>query len=465
MDSWTIQESPYNMWLSDGGIRRIFVDGLFGRYRYDLSEQSSQTLASRVLLLYGDNGTGKTTILRILFFLLSHIDKVGHKAQLKKIRFKTFQVDFANGTSVIAARDDFQQTGYVISILQNSTLLARAQYFSEDEDLNSILSRLEPHEFMRRHQESQKIEENHQKVLTALSALDLRMIYVTDKRRIFTTVPGAKEQQVQRRRQAQRSLFDEDDATNRAEEPLSISAAVEQIGSWATTQALRLSSQGEDDVNAVYAKIIEKLASAGREPLKPDLSLAQVMNELASLEKRSYEFQRFGLSQPLKLEPLSKSLTGMSETARKTALVVMRPYIESLRARFEALDPIRIQLLQFVEILTSFYKQKNVSLTVGRGLRINVGNEAITPSMLSSGEGQLLFILASTLMAKERSGLFMVDEPEISLNVVWQRKLLQALLEITAGKRIQFLMATHSVELLTRYSDLVLNLNKSAENG
>ncbi len=447
--------------LFESGIRRVFVDGLFGRYRYDLTEDLLLNSASRVLLFYGDNGTGKTTILRILFFLLSHVDKTGHKAQLKKIRFRTFEVDFADGTSVIASRKNDRETGYELAIYRNKVLIAKAPYFT-DPETDDDLVRSNPKEFVRLHRQKEETEQSHQVVLRTLRDLDLRMIYVTDKRQIFTTISEVRNNRTHRTRYSQGSLFDSDEKNDFNTEAITISTAVEQIGSWATRQALSLSAQGEEDVNAVYAKIIEKLATAGRDRVETPSDISSVLEQLEALQQRSAEFARFGLSRVLKLESISRSLADMSDQARQTALVVLAPYLESLTARFVALDPIRFQLLQFVEILTSFYKTKTVSLRVGRGLQISMEGEPISPAMLSSGEAQLLFILASTLTAKERSGLFLVDEPEISLNVVWQRKLLKALLDITDGTNIQFIMATHSVELLTQYSEFVLNLNRSA---
>jgi ABC-type glutathione transport system ATPase component len=84
--------------------------------------------------------------------------------------------------------------------------------------------------------------------------------------------------------------------------------------------------------------------------------------------------------------------------------------------------------------------------------------------MLSSGEGQLLFLLASTIVARERSSLFMIDEPELSLNVAWQRQLVKSLLELTRDSSVQFVLATHSIELLTRYSEFVLDLESTSKH-
>src|SRR5262249_6106444 len=160
----------------------------------------------------------------------------------------------------------------------------------------------------------------------------------------------------------------------------------------------------------------------------------------------SPDFVRFGLIKPIKVREIIEDLRAAEPQVRDTMLAVLEPYVTGLKARLDALEPIRVQLSGFVDTMNSFYRHKTVHLDVDRGLRINSKTgEALPPSVLSSGEGQLLFLLASTLVAKEQSHLFMIDEPEISLNVKWQRQLLNSLLSLTADSNIQFVLATHSI--------------------
>ena len=59
--------------------------------------------------------------------------------------------------------------------------------------------------------------------------------------------------------------------------------------------------------------------------------------------------------------------------------------------------------------------------------------------------------------------IFIIDEPEISLNVKWQRQLIHALLELTKGSQVQFILATHSMELLSQYMGHVIKLVKTEQ--
>jgi energy-coupling factor transporter ATP-binding protein EcfA2 len=83
--------------------------------------------------------------------------------------------------------------------------------------------------------------------------------------------------------------------------------------------------------------------------------------------------------------------------------------------------------------------------------------------MLSSGEKQLLLLLCDTIAAREQPSIFIIDEPEISLNVKWQRRLITLLQDCIKGSRVQFFLATHSLELLTGHKEFVVKL-KDNEN-
>jgi energy-coupling factor transporter ATP-binding protein EcfA2 len=101
------------MLLSRTETTRISVKGLFGQYTYELMNKVARDgLASKALLPHGDNGSGKTTILKLLFYLLSHLDGKDHKTAASRIRFKWFTIEFVNGTRVSAVRSDVQKAPY-----------------------------------------------------------------------------------------------------------------------------------------------------------------------------------------------------------------------------------------------------------------------------------------------------------------------------------------------------------------
>jgi predicted ATP-dependent endonuclease of OLD family len=133
------------------------------------------------------------------------------------------------------------------------------------------------------------------------------------------------------------------------------------------------------------------------------------------------------------------------------------PHLDSSEARLDALQDLYDLLVTFTMAINSFLVDKSLSFSARQaGIQIHTNQgESLEPVDLSSGERQLLRLLCNTLVARENSRLFIIDEPEISLNVKWQRQLLDVLLDCTARTSLQFLVATHSIEMISGHRESV----------
>ncbi len=72
----------------------------------------------------------------------------------------------------------------------------------------------------------------------------------------------------------------------------------------------------------------------------------------------------------------------------------------------------------------------------------NQFGETISPYMLSSGEKQMLVILLTALVQEGRPGVMLMDEPEISLHIEWQQRLITLIR--TLNPNTQIILCTHS---------------------
>lgn len=77
-------------------------------------------------------------------------------------------------------------------------------------------------------------------------------------------------------------------------------------------------------------------------------------------------------------------------------------------------------------------------------------------SALSSGERHLLVLLTIFVIEGDKRQLFMVDEPELSLNMIWQRKLLPLLSELAPNAEI--IVASHSPSIARANSNYLVEL-------
>ena len=92
----------------------------------------------------------------------------------------------------------------------------------------------------------------------------------------------------------------------------------------------------------------------------------------------------------------------------------------------------------------------------GAIVRFHSSEETHKIGALSSGERHLLVLLTIFVIEGNRRHLFMVDEPEISLNMIWQRKLLPLLSELAPNAEI--IVASHSPSIAKENSNYLVEL-------
>lgn len=83
---------------------------------------------------------------------------------------------------------------------------------------------------------------------------------------------------------------------------------------------------------------------------------------------------------------------------------------------------------------------------------------SIKPAYLSSGEQHLLVLFGALLFGTPVNPLVLIDEPELSLHVSWQRQFLQILEEIIALNPMDVVIATHSPQIVYDRRDLMVSL-------
>lgn len=89
--------------------------------------------------------------------------------------------------------------------------------------------------------------------------------------------------------------------------------------------------------------------------------------------------------------------------------------------------------------------------------------EELTPYKLSSGEKQMLAILLTVLTEDNQHYVLFMDEPEVSLHIDWQQKLIEMILELNPN--VQIILTTHSpavimngwMDKVTEVSDITIN--------
>ena len=75
-------------------------------------------------------------------------------------------------------------------------------------------------------------------------------------------------------------------------------------------------------------------------------------------------------------------------------------------------------------------------------IRFSQIGETLAPYQLSSGEKQMLAILLTVLVEDQQHYVLFMDEPEVSLHIEWQKRLIDLIMELNPN--VQIILTTHS---------------------
>lgn len=448
--------------MSDRLISSIQVKGLFGLYDYTLPEQGSFEDA---VILYGDNGVGKSTVLKLAFHLLSAADNRGHRTALYNTEFASLEVILTSGVRLSAKKVDEVLS---LAVVVNNEIIAvwdykprRAGEGDDDYSIEIINGKL---------QKVYKIASNSEArfygeypYLKVLSSYVPNLFILTADRRLDSDSVSDPNDEVELRKMMR---YEENkrisDLVLRSRQ-IGLSQALNNTSKWIAKKALEGANEGTTNVHAVYIEVLQHLMlPPSRQGNEDPADAAVLVKQLASIESRTNQLARYDLATPLSATDFKKALTGRTSAKRDLAVTLLKPYIESMDGRLKAVEPIYELVHRFVETINDFLSDKSLKFKVGYGFSlVNRRGVDLDPAQLSSGEQQLLLLFCYVLTARDQATVFMIDEPEISLNIKWQRQLVQSLLNITEGAKIQFLFASHSLELLSQHRKKVIKLESS----
>jgi predicted ATPase len=121
------------------------------------------------------------------------------------------------------------------------------------------------------------------------------------------------------------------------------------------------------------------------------------------------------------------------------------------------LSEIFAQRDRYIEIVNELLQRKKVEINDSNELVFTTRTgKPLTPQVLSSGEKQLLILLSEVLLQKQTPAVFIADEPELSLHVTWQEKLVSSLRRLNA--HAQIIAATHSPDIVGPLSDRAIDM-------
>ena len=449
--------------MDDSDVSRIKIEGLHHQFDVDLS------LRHGLNVLYGKNGKGKTTLLHVLANFKELDFQRFRYLQFKRIEISTF----ASDTFVIEREGSADEMR--ISVMANGTRIGGDGPLPmlHPSDRAALRSRVGGRPVYLPAFRA-ILERVRSDAYTPSSGRDAEFERIRDEERLV-----AHEAEVGGLRQLGGLWNSRNDAsaltarkTVQCREwfgpfvPVvrypSILEVTERLSNEFRDAQLETGHHEQRMLSEMFVEVFKALMSKDQpsETEVEDLVL-RVQRALATAEGNSEQelyTDRIGsrLAEAMSLEKLNGAQQG-SESERR----VLRLYAQMLERRNEERKRAFAKVRQFEDAVNKFLDEKALHISDDRpaGRRIPGGGVYIQTSShrtyglgpLSSGERQVLTMLFSATRMSAATGMFLIDEPELSLHIDWQRIVLSELMAQAGGRQI--VACTHSPEVGADHMD------------
>lgn len=420
-------------------ISRICVKKLFGRFDYNIAMKPGG-----ITIITGPNGFGKSTILKIVNALSK-----GNIVYFVKLDFASLVVEFDNNNQtkinktkqgiaiddiVIQNLDEERIDHFAIrrpwiQHVQGGFLDHRTdEFISEDEFFYQMYLSSDSRyfdSFLSKSQEktSPKIKQLKKKVDEIREWCgDVR--FITDQRLIQTKI-------------------------SRSDEPQVVDV-IRELPQRLKAQISKVSEEYSRVANTLDSSYPKRLFAAKK-------GINNQSEYKACLEDANQKFEKLS----------NYNLVSMSIIDEKnynpeysTALKI---YFDDFAEKYKVFQDLIAKLDLFTKIINNRLTFKQIRITRDEGFQI-VDNEnpqkVLHLNQLSSGEKQEIVLFYELIFDTKEDLLLLIDEPEISLHITWQKKFLDDLVEVSKQTALQVIVATHSPQIVSNHLDIQIDLGE-----
>ncbi|MCK4937944.1 MAG: AAA family ATPase [Methanosarcinales archaeon] len=425
-------------------IRSIKIEKLFEIFDYDASFNNNE----HVLIIAGANGFGKTTILNIISNLFNRKFLFFHKLVFEKI---TINLD-DNISIVISKRVENNEPNVKFIFAQNDETIETVNYSSKiEKDIERMIEKSLPvskidcdNWYDHRSELRLTTDDLINKYANQLPNGIIKKVLKIKQEKTNSILDSIKVHLIREQRLLKKVVTTERDYRGFKEKPI----MMETIQSYANelreliAQYSQKSFKISQELDSTYPKrLIYETAIVTEDEY--NVRFNELKEKQNKLEKNNlYEIKQENL--------------GYSETDSKALLV----YLNDLEKKLGVFDDLLVKLELFTSILNKrrfTHKTIEIDREIGFYFKTITGKK-LELTQLSSGEQHEVVLLYELIFNAEQNILVLIDEPEISLHVTWQKEFLNDLMRIIEIQNIQVVIATHSPSIINDRWDLVYNL-------
>ena len=424
-------------------IQRIQVKGLFGLYDYDIPFPKDPA----VKVLTGPNGYGKTTLLKAVdnlykgnFWFFHYLDfqqlaielsepkadytVVIDKRIVTKVESKA-DVETEHGENVLDDTDvevyeetitlkDGQGTEieqfligeeYVLELLAEARRRATYRDYptTRDDELLEVYYEAKEDDYIQNHCKN---------ISLALQEYDTRYL---PAQRVFN------KERVRQPMRPMRNYIYEIDHVN------------DEIGRLYRRTQNEFAAKSQQ-IDATFIKrLVQRENSYSRDELREKLDM---------LKKRIGDFKELNLFSNMELMDYSMDDEHLYNDFKK----VLSQYVDDMNDKMDRFDELYQKMSLYKRVVTNkVLSEKTVDFSE-EGLTVkNVMGRVLSDlHKLSSGEQNLLILYYNLIFKSNSKTILLIDEPENSLHVAWQSKMLDDYISMSKTTGCQVVLATHS---------------------
>ncbi len=455
-------------------IQEISVTKLFGHfdYRIPLKDES-------IAILHGPNGCGKTTILRLLK-AVTEIDIL----TLRRTPFESLKITFFDTVSLLVTRtpkgasssekSEGRKTRPSITFKYSKHGTSKPEY-CPDRSANEYtrylgyleqrvpgLMRVGQDEWINRESGENCNQEDLVETYAELLPVSMRVgiHHVTHEKSpewLKDIAEALSPHLILTQRLLRITKNDprfESEGRNRMSDVVDIySNEVKEVISRKLTESVAI-AQSRD--RTFPARLLQELPHI---PISEE-ELRKKFNEIEDKRKLLISAGMLGEEEAMSLLERKLEITEMK---------VLELYLKDVEQKLEVFDDLQRRIQAFMEIINFKLNPKGKSINISREngfiFQASYGEQnRLAPKDLSSGEQHQIVLFYELLFKTKDGALILIDEPEISLHVSWQRVFLSDLERVVKLTQQNIVMATHSPQIINNRWDLAVALDGGVAN-
>lgn len=415
------------------GVRMLGIQfkKLFGRFDYNVMFNPDG-----LTILTGPNGYGKSTILKsiealgneingLMFFMRLDFEKitVTFKSQeqivIEKKKDRLVINSFPIEEKKIYKLFDYLfERSYLVRINENSWFDRR---HGEILTINELINNYETNMSIRRSFKQDIIPQDLSDVLRSMKDLVGTIYFIKEQRLIKETKNRRDEQEIINVIEELPKQFK--DLMNSVQQDYS--AVANELDS---TYPNRLFETEEGITKEEYDIKIQEMASKFESLSKYDLATMQ---------------------KPIKF------------SFKKEHAKALKVYFDDFEKKYKVYKDFVHKLDLYTDIINNRLSFKTIKISKESGISIiDENNKSLKLTQLSSGEKQEIVLFYDLIFRTDNDILLLIDEPEISLHITWQKKFMDDLIRIIDYKKFNVIVATHAPQIINNHWDKQIDLGE-----